>query len=274
MPNSIPAQVPNHAHRQKQQVACQFSRAARTYDEAARIQHFAALELAQQLQLVQQANLNPMSGQWLDLGCGTGFAVPSLVQQGAEQVIGADIAQGMCTLSQSKLSQLPFSSVACDAENLPFRSHSFDGIYSNLMIQWSEDPEDLFYEAKRVLKPGALFAFSTLGPNTMHELKSAWQKVDPYVHVNQFTDKSTLVHQCEQFFTIESIHQQSSVQQHSGLTPLLKELKAIGATNVNPGRRPGLGGRERLRQLETAYQELTGESLSLTYDLIWIIARA
>jgi malonyl-CoA O-methyltransferase len=262
------------AHRQKQQVACQFSRAARTYDQAARIQHFSALELAQQLQLLQGANNNSMSGSWLDLGCGTGFAVPSLIQQGAEQVIGADIAQGMCALSNNKLSQLAFNSVACDAENLPFTSASFDGIYSNLMIQWSEDLASLFYEAKRVLKPGALFAFSTLGPNTMHELKAAWQKVDPYVHVNQFLDKSSLIKQCEAFFTLESIHQQKVVQQHAGLSPLLKELKAIGATNVNPGRRPGLGGRQRLKQLEAAYQELTGDSLALTYDLIWIIARA
>lgn len=273
MPNSTPVQT-STAHRQKQQVACQFSRAASSYDQAARIQHFSALELAQQLQLLQGANNSPMTGTWLDLGCGTGFAVPSLIQQGAKQVVGADIAQGMCALSNHKLKQLPFTAVSCDAENLPFASASFDGIYSNLMIQWSEDLSSLLYEAKRVLKPGALFAFSTLGPKTMHELKAAWQKVDPYVHVNQFVDKSALIKQCEAFFTIESIHQQTEVQQHLGLTPLLKELKAIGATNVNPGRRPGLGGRERLRQLESAYQEVTGENLALTYDLIWIIARA
>jgi malonyl-CoA O-methyltransferase len=271
MNNDLPWQ--DHEHRKKQQVACQFSRAAHTYDEAARIQHLSAAELAQQLQFLQQANNSPMTGTWLDLGCGTGFAVPTLVKQGAQQVMGADLAHGMSTVSHDKLGQLPFTAITCDAENLPFASNSFDGIFSNLMIQWSEALDDLFYEAKRVLKPGALFAFSTLGPNTMHELKAAWLAVDPYVHVNQFDDKSTVIESCEKFFAIESIHQQQVVQQHPGLSPLLKELKAIGATNVNPGRRPGLGGRERLRQLEQAYQELTGDSLALTYDLIRIIAR-
>ena len=271
MNNELPYQ--DHEHRKKQQVASQFSRAAHTYDEAAHIQHLSAAKLTEQLRSLQYANHSPMTGTWLDLGCGTGFAVGSLLKQGAQFVIGADLAHGMSKVSSNKLGPLPFSAITCDAENLPFASNSFDGIYSNLMVQWSETLEDLFYEAKRVLKPGALFAFSTLGPKTMIELKAAWQAVDPYVHVNQFDDKSSVLKSCERFFTVESIQQQEVVQQHSGLSPLLKELKAIGATNVNPGRRPGLGGRERLRQLESAYQQLTGDRLALTYDLIRIIAR-
>jgi malonyl-CoA O-methyltransferase len=219
-----------------------------------------------------------MTGHWLDLGCGTGFAVPTLLQQGAQRITGADLAHGMCLTSQEKLAQLPFQAVTTDAENLPFAKHSFEGIYSNLMLQWSERPEDLFYEAQRVLKPGSLFAFATLGPRTMHELKSAWQEVDPYVHVNQFNSQQHIIEQCEPFFDIESIQQQEVVQQHESLSVLLRELKAIGATNVNSGRRPGLGGRERLKQLDRAYRSVCQvdeeQSLSLTYDLIWVIARS
>ncbi len=260
--------------RKKQQVASQFSRAAHSYDEAARVQHFSALELAQQLQLLCSQNSMRMNGCWLDLGCGTGFAVPTLIQQGAEQVVGADIAEGMCITSKEKLTQFPFSAIACDAENLPFSAQSFDGIFSNLMIQWSEQLSDLCYEASRVLKEDGLFAFATLGPNTMHELKTAWQQVDPYVHVNSFETRDNLIATCEQFFDIESIHQQEMVQQHSSLSALLKELKAIGATNVNSGRRSGLGGRARLAQLEKAYlQQQNNDYLPLTYDLIWVIAR-
>jgi malonyl-CoA O-methyltransferase len=282
--------------RKKQQVASQFNRAAHTYDEAARIQHFSALELAQQLQLIQDTNSSQVpssaiTGTWLDLGCGTGFAVPTLTRQGAQQIIGADLAHSMSLASQEKLTAFPFQAITCDAENLPFAQHSFDGIYSNLMIQWSEQLGDLFYEAKRVLKPGGLFAFATLGPRTMFELKQAWQQVDPFTHVNQFDDKADLVSRCEEYFDIESLQQQEVVQHHSSLRSLLKELKAIGATNVNSGRRPGLGGRERLRQLEQAYRQQpaikTGEEmgkeqyqdsnkdnhLPLTYDLIWVIAR-
>lgn len=271
--------------RKKQQVASQFNRAAHTYDNAARIQQFSADELAQRLRFIQDTSNTAMTGSWLDLGCGTGFAVPTLIQQGAQYVIGADLAHAMCLASDDKLAELPFQSITCDAEHLPFANDSFDGIYSNLMIQWSEQLSDLFSEANRVIKPGGLFAFATLGPNTMIELKRAWQQVDPFTHVNTFNDKNDLIANCEQFFDIESIYQQDVIQQHPSLKSLLKELKAIGATNVNSGRRPGLGGRERLNKLEQAYRQQSDSSnntaddnlpspyLPLTYDLIWVVAR-
>jgi malonyl-CoA O-methyltransferase len=266
--------------RAKKQVASQFNRAAQSYDKAARIQHFSALELAKRIGQYHRKQQKKISGHWLDLGCGTGFSVPTLLQQGVQSITGADLAHGMCLVSNKKLSQLPFHAVTADAENLPFAEASFDGIYSNLMVQWSEKIDDLFAEAYRVLKPGGLFAFATLGPRTMHELKSAWQQVDPFVHVNRFRSKQQVTEQCENVFDIDSIHQQEVVQQHESLSCLLKELKAIGATNVNSGRRPGLGGRERLKQLENAYRNICNfdrtsppAPLPLTYDLIWVIAR-
>ena len=292
-----------NAHRAKQQVASQFSRASQSYDQAARIQQFSALELAKQLAPFTQLSFPQRSfpqrsfaqppqenglSHWLDLGCGTGFAVPTLLEQGIHRITGADLAHGMSVTSHQKLAHLPFNAVTADAENLPFASACFDGIYSNLMVQWSEQVQQLFSQASRVLKPGGLFAFATLGPRTMHELKSAWQQVDPFVHVNRFSSKDQVISDCEQLFDIESIQQQEVIQQHKNLSSLLKELKAIGATNVNPGRRQGLGGRERLRKLDDAYRNVcqsslkksapeglaaSHSSLPLTYDLIWIIAR-
>lgn len=180
----------------------------------------------------------------------------------------------MIAYSQQKLALKAFQGIVGDAENMPFSDQCFDGIYSNLMIQWSEQPQRLFAEARRILKPGSLFAFTTLGPRTMHELKSAWQQVDPYVHVNQFTDKQSLLTDFEQDFNLLQVRQQEYVQKHNDLKALLKELKAIGATNVNSGRRPGLGGRERLRQLDYAYRNQSDcGQLALTYDLIWVIGQ-
>lgn len=261
-------------HRNKQQVASQFNRAALTYDNAARIQQLSADVLTKRLRIVQDTEPSSITGSWLDLGCGTGFSVPTLIQQGAQHIIGADLAHTMSLTSKEKLTELPFHSVTCDAEHLPFCDHIFDGIYSNLMIQWSEELGDLFCEAQRVLKSEGLFAFATLGPKTMLELKNAWEQVDPFTHVNTFKNTDELLYLCEQYFDIESIHQEAVIQQHSSLKSLLKELKAIGATNVNSGRRPGLGGRERLKKLEQAYrQQSENDYLPLTYDLIWVVAR-
>lgn len=273
---AMPADSQVHAEqRAKLQVARQFSRAAQSYDQAARIQHFSALALVKQLVKAHNKHLETMTGDWLDLGCGTGFAAPELLRQGAQHVIGADLSYGMSRTSDLKLADLPFQAVTADAENLPFAQNCFNGIYSNLMVQWSEQIHVLFNEAHRVLKSNGLFAFATLGPRTMHELKSAWQQVDPYVHVNAFSSKQEVIQQCQMVFEVISIEQQEVVQQHKSLTNLLKELKAIGATNVNSGRRQGLGGRARLQQLERAYQTIQEPliHLPLTYDLIWVVAR-
>ena len=39
-----------------------------------------------------------------------------------------------------------------------------------------------------ILKPEGLFVFSTFGPDTLRELRSAWAEADTYNHVNRFLD--------------------------------------------------------------------------------------
>ena len=74
-----------------------------------------------------------------------------------------------------------------DAERLPLADGSIDLILSNLMLQWC-DPDRVFAEFRRVLAPNGLLTFTTLGPDTLKELRSAWGQVDSHTHVNQFID--------------------------------------------------------------------------------------
>jgi malonyl-CoA O-methyltransferase len=60
------------------------------------------------------------------------------------------------------------------------------------------------------------------------------------------------------------------------VTQLLRGLKDIGATNVNAGRRAGLGGRQALKELEEVYptEEDNGNiRFPLSYEVLWIYAR-
>ena len=70
--------------RDKRQVAQHFSRAAQSYDRAASIQQRAVTALLHQLPA--------LSGHWLDIGCGTGVALPHLRLKGANRVTGIDLA--------------------------------------------------------------------------------------------------------------------------------------------------------------------------------------
>ncbi len=58
--------------------------------------------------------------------------------------------------------------------------------YSNWFLQYL--PDATFKEFSRILKPGGVVIFSTLGPDTLKELRAAFTGVDGYEHVNQFID--------------------------------------------------------------------------------------
>lgn len=64
--------------------------------------------------------------------------------------------------------------LVADAESLPFPSDSFDVVFSNLMVQWCDDPRTVFAECRRVLRPGGRLVLSTLLEGTLTELKQAW----------------------------------------------------------------------------------------------------
>ena len=80
-----------------------------------------------------------------------------------------------------------FARVQAAAERLPLADASVDLILSNLMLQWC-DPDAVFAEFRRVLAPSGLLCFTSFGPDTLRELRSAWSKVDSRTHVHQFID--------------------------------------------------------------------------------------
>ncbi len=70
---------------------------------------------------------------------------------------------------------------------------SVDLVFSNLMLQWCNDPDAVFLECRRVLKPGGLLTFTTFGPDTLVELRRAWAAAaDGHTHVNRFIDMHDL----------------------------------------------------------------------------------
>ena len=257
------------APRNKEQVARQFSRAAFSYDQAAGIQQRAVTQLLD--------GLTSVSGHWLDIGCGTGVALPHLRHKGAESVTGIDMAEGMLEAAQQHADPQTTLLLA-DADSLPLDNDSIDGVFSSLMLQWSEDPQTTLREWRRVLRDDGQLAIATLLPGTQRELQQAWRAVDERPHVNRFASQEELT-DALRVAGFTHIHtEQACLQEHyAGMTELLRRLKQIGATNVNPGRREGLGGRAQLRLAEASYPVVnhSGATLyPLSYEVLWIYARA
>jgi demethylmenaquinone methyltransferase/2-methoxy-6-polyprenyl-1,4-benzoquinol methylase len=97
-------------------------------------------------------------GRYLDVAAGTGDSSLALARLGAE-VISTDFTQGMLRLGPAKfrrkgLDRLVWASVGADAQRLPFRDGSFDGITICYGIRNVEDRRKAYGEFLRVLRPG------------------------------------------------------------------------------------------------------------------------
>lgn len=252
----------------KKKVAQSFSRAASTYDSVAQLQR----DIGSQLFAHLPENL-PAQSVVLDVGSGTGFFTRRLADKyPTAQIVGLDIAEGMLRFSAAQ--QTGANWLCADAEALPLADKSIDIIFSSLAIQWCNHLPQLLQEFARVLKPGGVLCVATLGPNTLHELKTAWQQVDNYVHVNQFQASQQLQAAVAQTRLVAArLQQETRTLYYSQLSELTRELKSLGAHNVNAGKLEGLTGRARLIGFKKAYESFRlAAGLPATYDVIYLTA--
>lgn len=263
------SQVQTPALLDKKKIAQSFGRAAATYDSVAQLQRDVGAELL----LTLPDNL-PENARILDLGSGTGFFTRQLVQAYPDaQVIGLDIAEGMLQFARNTVSD-SIHWLCGDAENLPLADNSIDLIFSSLAIQWCNNLSQLMAELARVLKPGGRVCIATLGPATLHELKTAWQQVDDYVHVNRFAPLAEISAALElsglQSVQLQNVEQRLYFERVNDLT---RELKALGAHNINTGKPEGLTSRARLIAFKNAYEQFrTAQGLPASYDVIYLTA--
>ncbi|WP_111642729.1 malonyl-ACP O-methyltransferase BioC [Marinimicrobium alkaliphilum] len=239
----------------KRRVAQSFSKAAATYDSVARLQRAVGEHLLTQLPSTTFVS-DAQAPMILDLGCGTGYFTEQLaLRSPGAQVIGLDIAEGMLQFARRERPG-PGYWLGGDAESLPLADASIDIIYSSLAIQWCSDLPALFAELRRVLKPGGHLLFSTLGPQTLWELKRAWQQVDGYTHVNRFATATAVRQALDAAGLAERDWQaQTRVLGYPKLHELTRELKALGAHNINSGQAAGLTGRHKIDALKLAYEQ-------------------
>lgn len=260
----------------RQNVRAHFERAAGSYDAAAALQH----EVEARLQDRLSALKTPPS-LIADIGAGPGRGAFELQQRFPKaQVVAFDLALGMLKQARAQQSWLarwrrPLHAICADAQQLPIHSHCLDLLYSNLCIQWCQALPELFAEWRRVMKPGSLLLFSSFGPDTLHELRSAWAAVDGAPHVNQFFDMHILGDALlAAGFRDPVLETDRFTLSYSSPNALLKELKAIGASNALAHRKSGLGGRQALAAMQSAYPKTPDGKILATYEVVYAQAYA
>ncbi len=96
------------------------------------------------------------------LGCGTGEESQLLAEYGANDMVGIDLSQESVRLAKESYPNITFT--VGDMHELEFDDESFDFVYSSLTIHYSEQPEKVYQEIYRVLKPGGSLQFSVGHP--------------------------------------------------------------------------------------------------------------
>ena len=251
-------------------VAGAFSEAAASYNAAAVLQQEIGRRLIERLNFVK---INVKTA--MDLGASTGYFTQQLGQcYGDARVIAVDIAEGMLRYMAREGGNLPGPYLVCaDAQYLPFESKTVDLVFSNLMLQWCPDTLAVFKEVQRVLKPGGLFIFSTLGPDTLYELRQSWVQVDAYQHVNAFID----MHDLGDGLLASGLRgpvvdMEYMTVTYSKVDGLLHDLRDLGANQVIVDQRmPGLLGRGRYQAFVQAYENFRDAEgvLPATYEVIY-----
>jgi malonyl-CoA O-methyltransferase len=232
-----------------------FDRAACTYDASAAVQAEIRTRLLERLDVVR---LQPTAV--LDLGAGTGHASRDLKRRyPSAQVVAVDSSLSMLRESARQQRFLRrFAPVCADAQLLPQRSRSFDLVVSNLLIEWCHDPDAVFAEAARVLRPQGLFTFTTVGPDTLKEVRELWRGIDPFTHVHRFIDMHDFGDALLRAGFAEPVMDTERLTvTYSDLSALVAEIRGSGARNIAQGRPRGLTSRARGAAVRSRSAELT-----------------
>jgi malonyl-CoA O-methyltransferase len=250
-----------------------FDRAAERYEQFAVLQNEVCNRLLEKLDIVK---ITPEF--ILDAGAGTGKAIPALFERYKKaQLVALDLSEKMLGKSARHGGFFRAPHLVCaDIERLPFADDTFDLVFSSLSMQWCNDLNAALLEAKRVLKPGGLFVFSTFGPDTLKELRYSWNKVDEFNHVNQFIDMHDIGDALLQDGYAEPVMEAEVMTvTYDTVDEIMHDLKAIGAnvtSTKTQGKRSnkGLTGKSVLQTVRQAYESFRKDNvLPATYEIVY-----
>jgi malonyl-CoA O-methyltransferase len=206
----------------------------------------------------------------LDAGSGPPQRALGRRYRGAE-IIAFDFSLSMLRMGKKKfLERNPPKAVCADIARLPLASGTIDLVWSNMALHWVADPLAALREFHRVLAVGGLVMFSTLGPDTLAELRAAagGERVHRFADMHDLGDLLVAAGFSDPVMDMERL----TMLYESGAA-LLSDLRASGQTHAAAARARGLATarfRARLEQRLAAQRRAEhGGKLAVSFELLY-----
>jgi SAM-dependent methyltransferase len=173
-----------------------------------------------------------------------------------------------------------FPRVAADEEALPFADASLDLVVSALALQFVNDLPGTLIQIRRALKPDGLFLAALLGGDSLIELREAFAQAESEIEgglsprVAPFADLRDLGALLQRAgFALPVADSDRLTVRYDSAFALMRDLRAMGATNVLTERRRKPLKRATLLRMAQIYAERFSDGdgrVRATFEIAWL----
>ena len=236
-----------------------FERAARSYADASKLEAEVGARMLGRLDYVKLA-----PRRILDVGSGPSREAAALERRYGAQLIALDYAHAMLPRAGRLQRWLGGGALAVCANmsRMPFAAQSVELLWCNMALHWLAEPLAALREFERVLAPEGLLMFSTLGPDTLKELRAAAgsTRVHAFTDMHDWGDMLVAAGLQAPVIDMEMI----AVQYGEGAR-LLDDLRRSGQTNARADRARSLAG----RRFGDALRRSLGAEPRASYEVVY-----
>jgi malonyl-CoA O-methyltransferase len=208
-------------------------------------------------------------GSALEIGCGTGLLSREMARHlRIREIVANDLVAECGPRAQGAAAQMAgaaFSFHHGDIERIGLPPASFDLVASNAVFHWLNDPAGLLERLAGSLRAGGLLAFTTFGPDNLHEVAAVRRRGLGYSSIDEV---AALV---ERHYRMLHCREGQVSLRFSSPRQVLEHLRRTGANGLERGG----WTRSVLRNFEGEYRERfgKGDAVTLTYHPMFFVAR-
>jgi SAM-dependent methyltransferase len=201
----------------------------------------------------------------------------------AAQALSASMASSFVVRAAPLLASAgagPYCRIVADEERLPVADASCDLVVSLLSLQAVNDLPGALIQARRALRPDGLFMACVMGGDSLNELRQSLTIAESEIRsgvaprVAPFADVRALGGLLQRAdFALPVVDLDRAVVRYGDMIALMRDLRAMGATNVLNARSRTPLRRDVLLRAGQVYAERFADPdgrLRATFDMVWL----